>query len=75
MILILKDFKILKKKLNENFEKNLFDKQISLTRNYNNQKNNFNLTYNINKNNFNIDNNNEDFLTFCEEMNKKIFGK
>ena len=70
-----KRFQNSKKKLNEYFENNLFDKQISLTRNYNNQKNNFNLTYNINKNNLNLDNNNEDFLTFCEEMNKKIFGK
>ena len=70
-----------KSQLNDNFYnlRNKFNNDnVYFGRNYlskNNIKNNY-LTCNINKNDLNYENNyQQDFLTFCEEMHKKLFGK
>ena len=70
-----------KRELNDNFY-NLRNKvnnvNVYFGRNYlskNNIKNNY-LTCNTNKNDLNYENNyQQDFLTFCEENQRKLFGK
>ncbi len=70
-----------KKQLNDicyNLTNNVNYDNVYFGRNYlckNNIKNNY-LTCNINKNDLNYEKNNQqDFLTFCEEMHRKLFGK
>ena len=79
MILIQK-FQNSKRKLNENFNNlnnNVNNNNVYFGRNYlskNNIKNNY-LTCNINKNDLNYEKNHQqDFLTFYEEMYRKLFG-
>ena len=76
-----KRFQNSKRKLNENFDNlnnNVNNNNVYFGRNYlskNNIKNNY-LTCNINKNDLNYENNyQQDFLTFYEEMHRKLFGK